>query len=442
MPTPKRSAPKVSAMASRTIKVDYLARVEGEGALKLVIRNGTVASAELDIFEPPRFFEALLRGRAYAEAPDITARICGICPVAYQMSAVHALENALGASVTGALRDLRRLLYCGEWIESHSLHITMLHAPDFLGYESGIEMARDHGDAVRRGLALKKAGNEIMAILGGREIHPINVRVGGFYRVPRRRELAALTERLQWAREAALETVRWTAGFDFPDRERDYTFVALRHPDEYPLNEGRIVSSRGLDIAAAEYEANFEETHVERSTALHSRLRGGGTYLTGPLSRYNLNFHRLSPLAREAAQSAGLGPTCTNPYRSIVVRAVEVLYACDEALRLIERYEEPDMPAIPLAPRAATGFAATEAPRGLLYHRYRLEADGTIAEARIVPPTSQNQAAIEEDLASFAGGFLHLPQTALRNRCEQTVRNYDPCISCSTHFLRLEVVEQ
>ncbi len=428
-------------MASRTIKVDYLARVEGEAGLKLVIRDGTVASAELSIFEPPRFFEALLRGRDYTEAPDITARICGICPVAYQMSAVHAIENALGASVTGPLRDLRRLLYCGEWIESHALHITMLHAPDFLGYESGIDMARDHADAVRRGLALKKAGNEIMATLAGREIHPVNVRVGGFFRVPRKRELAALAERLERARESALETVRWTAGFDFPDRERDYTFVALRHPDEYPFNEGRIVSSGGLDITAAEYETHFEEMHVERSTALHSRLRDSGAYLSGPLARYNLNFDRLSPLAREAAQAAGLGPTCSNPYRSIVVRAVEVLYACDEALRLIERYEEPEMPAISLAPRAATGFAATEAPRGLLYHRYRLEADGTIAEARIVPPTSQNQAAIEEDLRSFAGGFLHLPNTALRNRCEQTVRNHDPCISCSTHFLQLEVVQ-
>jgi coenzyme F420-reducing hydrogenase alpha subunit len=429
-------------MASRTLKVDYLTRVEGEGALELVIRNGAVASAQLSIFEPPRFFEALLRGRAYTEAADITARICGICPVAYQMSAVHALENALGASVVGALRDLRRLLYCGEWIESHALHITMLHAPDFLGYESAIEMARDHGDAVRRGLALKKAGNEIMATLGGREIHPINVRVGGFFRVPRRGELSPLAERLKWAREAALETVRWTAGFDFPDRERDYTFVALRHPDEYPFNEGRIVSSRGLDIPAAAYETHFEETQVERSTALHCRLRGGGTYLTGPLARYNLNFDRLSPLAREAAHSAGLGPLCSNPYRSIIVRAVEVLYACDEALRIIECYQEPDTAALSLAPRAASGFAATEAPRGLLYHRYRLEADGTIAEARIVPPTSQNQATIEEDLASFAGGFLHLPQATLRRRCEQTVRNYDPCISCSTHFLRLEMLRQ
>jgi coenzyme F420-reducing hydrogenase alpha subunit len=426
-------------MADRTINVDYLPRVEGEGALKVVVRDGVVQSAELNIFEPPRFFEAFLRGRGYQEAPDITSRICGICPIAYQMSALHAMENALGVTVTGPLRDLRRLIYCGEWIESHTLHIYMLHAPDFLGYDSAIDMARDHGDAVRRGLALKKAGNDVMSLLGGREVHPINVRVGGFYRTPRRRELAPLAERLEWARDAALSTVRWVSSFDFPDRERDYEFVSLRHPDEYPFNEGRIVSSRRLDIPPAGYDDHFEEMHIERSTALHSRIRGRGAYLCGPLARYSLNFNRLSPLAQQAAHDAGLGTTCANPWRSIVVRAVEVLYACDEALRIIAAYEEPERPAVAIEVRAATGYAATEAPRGLLYHRYRLTDDGSIADARIVPPTSQNQASIEEDLKGFVTDFLDLPEDQLRHRCEQTVRNYDPCISCATHFIRLEI---
>jgi coenzyme F420-reducing hydrogenase alpha subunit len=398
-----------------------------------------VQSAELSIFEPPRFFEAFLRGRAYSEAPDITSRICGICPIAYQMSAVHAMENALGVTVTGSLRELRRLIYCGEWMESHALHIYMLHAPDFLGYASAIDMARDHGDVVRRGLMLKKAGNEIISLLGGREIHPINVRVGGFYRTPRRRELAPLAEQLKWARDAALGTVRWTASFNFPDRERDYEFVALRHANEYPLNEGRIVSNRGLDIPPASYDDHFEEAHVARSTALHSRIKGRGTYLCGPLARFSLNYEKLSPLAREAAREAGLGPTCCNPYRSVVVRAVEILYACDEALRIIRTYEEPERPTVAVEPCAAVGYAATEAPRGLLYHRYRLDADGSIADARIVPPTSQNQSSIEEDLRDFIPGFLDLPDDQLRHRCEQTVRNYDPCISCAAHFLRLEI---
>jgi coenzyme F420-reducing hydrogenase alpha subunit len=425
-------------MTTKTIKVGYLARVEGEAAFRVVVRNGRVQQAELTIFEPPRFFEAFLRGRSYSEVPDLVARICGICPVAYQMSSAHAIEYALGIEVARPLRELRRLLYCGEWISSHALHIFLLHAPDFLGYDSSIHMARDHPKRIEQALELKKIGNEVLALLGGREIHPINVRIGGFFRTPTRRELEPLAERLKWAREIALETVRWVSGFDFPEAERSYTFVALRHPDEYPLNEGRIVSSDGLDIAPAEFETHFEEMQVKRSTALQARLHGG-SYLVGPLARYNLNFDKLSPLAQDAARGAGMAPTCTNPYRSIVARAVEVVYACDEALRIIDAYRQPDLPAVAAEPRSGTAAWATEAPRGLLYHRYRLDESGTVVEARIVPPTSQNQACIEEDLASAVGAWVSLSDEALRQRCEQTVRNYDPCISCATHFLRLDV---
>jgi coenzyme F420-reducing hydrogenase alpha subunit len=426
-------------MERRTIKVDYLARVEGEGALNVVVRDGEVLEAELRIFEPPRFFEAFLRGRMFTEAPDITARICGICPVAYQMSAVHAMENALGITVGGQLRELRRLLYCGEWIESHILHVYMLHAPDFLGYEGAIEMARDHADVVKRGLELKKAGNSLMTLVGGREVHPVNVRVGGFYKAPRKRDVRDAIETMKRARDLALETVKWTAGFDFPDRARDYEFVSLRHPNEYPMNEGRIVSNRGLDIAATEYDAHFEESHVAHSNALHSHIKERGAYLVGPLARFALNFDKLSPLAREAAHAAGIAPVCTNPYQSIVVRAVESLYACDEALRIMENYEEPDAPFVPAEPHAATGYGATEAPRGLIYHRYRIADDGLIENAQIVPPTSQNQPSIEEDLRLLIKGWLDLPDDELRHRCEQTVRNYDPCISCATHFLDLRI---
>jgi coenzyme F420-reducing hydrogenase alpha subunit len=426
-------------MSTRTIKVDYLARVEGEGALYVKLQDGRVVDVKLRIFEPPRFFEAFLRGRAYGEAPDLTARICGICPVAYQMSSVHALEDAFGVQVGGPLRALRRLLYCGEWIESHALHVYLLHAPDFLGYADGIQMARDHPEVVRRGLQLKKVGNEILTLVGGRAIHPVNVRVGGFYRVPTKRELAPLAERLKWARDAARETVRWVATLPFPEFEQDYEFVALRHPDEYPLNEGRLVSNKGLDMATRDYDAHFEEEHVEHSNALHSVLKGRGAYLVGPLARYSLNFDRLSPLAREAARDAGLGPTCRNPFRSIIVRSVEILYACDEALRLLDAHEPPDRPAVAITPRAATGYGCTEAPRGLLYHRYRVDEGGMIRDAKIVPPTSQNQKAIEDDLRRFIPDRVDLPDDQLVWQCEQAVRNYDPCISCATHFLKLHI---
>ena len=424
---------------TRNSKVDYLARVEGEGALHIKIEDDKVSDVKLKIFEPPRFFEAFLRDRDFREAPDITARICGICPVAYQMSAVHAMENALGVKVDGPLRDLRRLIYCGEWIESHALHIYMLHAPDFLGYEDAIRMAKDHKDIVERGLKLKKTGNEIVALLGGREIHPINVRVGGFYKVFSKNDLEPLKENLKWARDAALETVRWTAKFPFQDFEQDYEFVALNHPTEYPFNEGRLVSSKGLDIDVAEYENYFEEEHVEHSNALHSVLKGGGSYFVGPMARFNLNFDRLSPMARQAAEEAGLKGACRNPFQSIIVRSVEVLYACDEALRILESYEKPERPYIEAEPKEGVGFSCTEAPRGILYHRYKIDGDGKILEAKIVPPTSQNQKTIENDLWNFVPKYMDLPQDKLTWQCEQAIRNYDPCISCATHFLKLDI---
>jgi coenzyme F420-reducing hydrogenase alpha subunit len=423
----------------KVIKIDALARVEGEGSLYIKIRDGQLADVKLKIFEPPRFFEALLRGRKYSEAPDITARICGICPVAYQMSAVHAIEQAFGAQVEGQLRQLRRLLYCGEWIESHALHIYMLHAPDFLGYADAIQMAKDHPEAVQQGLQLKKAGNEILRLVGGREIHPINVRVGGFYRVPRKAELAPLAETMKKARDLAAETVRWTSTFSFPEFERDYEFVSLRHPDEYPMNEGRLVSGKGLDIPVREFEQTFEEEHVKHSNALQSAMKGGGAYFVGPLARYANNFNRLTPSAQEAAHSAGLDTVCRNPFQSIVVRSVETLYACEEALRIIESYEPPDQPAIEIQVQEGIGYGCTEAPRGILYHYYQIDDQGTIQNARIIPPTSQNQKMIEADLREFIPMRLSLPEETLTLQCEQAIRNYDPCISCATHFLNLKI---
>ena len=426
-------------MKNQRVRVEYLTRVEGEARLVLKVKGGRVTVAEFAIFEPPRFFEAFLRGRDFREAPDITARICGICPVAYQMSAVHALEKALGVTIPPPLRDLRRLLYCGEWLSSHALHVFFLHAPDFLGFQDALALARHQPEMLRLGLGLKKAGNELVARLGGREIHPINVRVGGFYRVPSREELAPLKDTLARAAEAAHATLRWVAGFEFPDFTPDYEFVALSHPEEYPMNEGRVVSSRGLDIAVEDYEEHFVEEQLPHTHALHSRLKERGAYLVGPLARYNLNYGRLSPTAQAAAREAGLGLPELNPFKSILVRAVEMLYAAEEALRLLEVYEEPPEAAVPVSPRAGVGRAATEAPRGLLYHRYELDEAGLLTAARIVPPTSQNQKRLEEDLREFAQGHLDLPPEDLTWRLEQTVRNYDPCISSATHFLRLEL---
>ena len=429
----------MSTPKTKTIHTKALARVEGEGAMYVRIAGREVEEVKLNIYEPPRFFEAFLRGRGFTEVPDITARICGICPVAYQMSSVTAMEMACGVEVGGQLQALRRLLYCGEWIESHALHVFMLHAPDFLGYASAIELARDAPDVVASALEMKKIGNELMTVVGGREVHPINVKVGGWYRAPRKGELAPLVPKLERAREIALEAVRITSGFDFPDYEQDYELVALDHPGEYPIDRGRVVSNRGLDIPVTEYDDHFVEEHVEWSNALHSRIIERGSYLCGPLARFALAADRLSPIARDAAREAGLEPSERNPFKSIVVRSVELVYAADEALRIIAEYEEPDAPAVEVEPRAGVGYGCTEAPRGILYHRYEIDAEGSILDAKIVPPTSQNQRTIEEDLRGVVERSLDMPDEELTIRCEQTIRNYDPCISCATHFLTLDV---
>jgi coenzyme F420-reducing hydrogenase alpha subunit len=425
---------------SLDLHVPTLTRVEGEGAMHVVVRDGVVEDVRLEIYEPPRMFEAFLRGRAHHEPVDITARICGICPVAYQMSAAHAIEHLAGVTVDGPVRDLRRLLYCGEWIESHVLHMAFLHAPDFLGVDSGITIARRHPELMTEVLHLKKTGNRILEVVGGRPIHPVNVRLGGFYRSPSRRELGALVPDLDRAHAAAVALVRWVAGFEFPsipDRLADGTeYVSLRHPTEYPLNEGRVVSNLGLDLDVAEYGARLREVHVEHSTALHATLDGDRRYQVGPLARWMNNHDRLTDSVRDLGDQVGTGPMETNPFRSIVVRGLETVWAVEEAQRIIEAYRPPSQPAVAVPAVAGVGEAATEAPRGLLYHRYELDEAGLITDAVIVPPTSQNQIAIEADLRDFVQSHLDLDDHTLGHRCEQVIRNYDPCISCATHFLR------
>ncbi len=424
-------------MTTRTIQVKALARVEGQGAVTLVLDGDEVVDAKVRILEPPRLFEAFLRGRACTETPDITSRICGICPVAYMMSACNAVEDALGVRVDGPLRDLRRLLYCGEWTESHMLHMVMLHAPDFLGVPDVVALAKLHPERVEAALRVKKAGNAMIATLGGRSIHPVNVKVGGMYRTPRRSELEALLPELRAALGDAEQTLDWLATFDFPSFERDYELVALRHDSEYPMNEGRIVSTKGLDIEVGELEDRICEAQAPHSTALQARLLARGSYKCGPLARFALNADHLSPRAAAAAGRIGLQPSCRNPFRALLVRGVEVVHALDEAIRIVERYAPPAEASVPYAMRPAIGRGATEAPRGMLYHRYEIDERGFVQNARIIPPTSQNQRSMEEDLVALGPELVSLSLEEATRRVEHAIRNYDPCISCATHFVTL-----
>jgi coenzyme F420-reducing hydrogenase alpha subunit len=426
-------------MSDRVIQVDALARVEGEGALYVKLRGREIEKVEFRIFEPPRFFEAFLAGRDAHEAPDITSRICGICPIAYIMSASLSIESALGITVSPEIQNLRRMIYCGEWIQSHVLHAAMLHAPDFLGLHDAIQIAQANPELVRKALRLKKLGNSLMEVIGGRAVHPVNTRIGGFYKAPDPKAISALIPELEWGARAAREIALAFAQFDFPDDEFDYHFVSLMHPDRYPILEGRIGSSRGLDIEASAFNEHFMEEHVARSNALHGRMRDGSAYLVGPLARYANNYRHLTAECQSTARDAGLGEVVRNPFKSILVRMIEVQYACEEALRLAREYEPPDPSFFEAPARAGEGHACTEAPRGICYHTYRTDDEGRITLAQIVPPTSQNQPQIEADLTRVVSENLDLSDADLKWRCEQTIRNYDPCISCATHFLKLTV---
>ena len=427
---------------SKNIEVPALARVEGEGGLYIRLTDGKVSQVELNIYEPPRFFEGFLQGRYYQEVPDITARICGICPVAYQMSSVHAMEAALGVTITPELRLLRRLMYCAEYIESHALHIYMLQAPDLLNHESALSLAVEAPDVVRQALRLKKIGNELLRAIGGRSVHPVNVCVGGFYRWPELYAIQALIPELEWARKAAIETVQLAAGLNYPEFEMDYEFVAISREDEYAIYDGEVLSSRRGRIPLDRFERAYIETHVRHSNALHSHAADGKTYFVGPLARLNLNYERLRPAARQAAEEAGLQLPLLNPFKGLLARAIELVEVCDAAIELAHAYSPSGPSHLEVKLKAGEGAGVSEAPRGLLYHRYVVDEQGMVCFAKITPPTAQNFAQMEADLWKFAPGALELPHEEATLACEHLVRAYDPCISCATHFLKLKVARE
>ncbi len=424
---------------SVAIHVPVLARVEGEGALDLRIEHGDIVELRLRIFEPPRFFEKFLEGRHYTEIPDMVARICGICPVAYQVTAAQALEKLFGVELDPWAQAMRRVFYCGEWIQSHSLHIHLLAAPDFFGCGSAIELARIAPDEVRRGLRIQGLGNELMDLFGARSVHPVGVRVGGFHGAPSPARIRDMREKLRAALPEAEALIRWTATIPVPQDDQVFVAVATRHPTDYAIERGDIGASDGLRIGVEAFDAHFVERHEPHSTALFSTYRQQ-PYLVGPLARLNLNHAQLPGAIRTVLAGVGFALPSRNLFHSMTARAVEIWLALHEALRLLDDYRVPDSPWVPVAPRAGVATGGTEAPRGLLWHRYEMDGDGRVVNARIVPPTSQNQGRIEEDLRLSLLQFgLDRPDDALRLHCEKVIRNYDPCISCATHFLRMSV---
>jgi len=424
---------------NETIEVPALARVEGEGGLYIQVKDGKAVEVRLDIYEPPRFFEGFLQGRFLQEVPDITARICGICPVAYQMSSIQAMEMALGLQISEQTRLLRRLLYCGEYIESHALHIYLLQAPDLLGKQSALELAVVAPEVVKNALRMKKIGNELLKAIGGRSVHPVNACVGGFYRWPDIEPIKALLPELEWGLETAQETVHWSLTLPYPKLEVDYEFVALHRDNEYAIYDGEVWSSKRKPMPVDEFDKVYLEEHVRRSNALHSHTIDGNTYLVGPLARLNLNHEQLSPTAQKALKTAKLKFPIRNPYKSLIARAIELVDAYETAIQLIKSYQPNGKAYVPLTLKAGIGSGASEAPRGLLFHRYAVDANGLVQRARIVPPTAQNLPRIEDDLRALVPQLIKLSQEEATLTAEHLVRAYDPCISCATHFLKLKI---
>jgi sulfhydrogenase subunit alpha len=426
----------------KNIEVPALARVEGEGGLYIGVKDGKAVEIRLDIYEPPRFFEGFLVDRFLQEVPDITARICGICPVAYQMSSIMALEAALGIEPSPEAYALRRLMYCGEYIESHALHIYLLQAPDLLGVPSALDLAAIAPEVVKNALRMKKIGNEILKAIGGRSVHPVNACVGGWYRWPDSAPIKALLPELEWALEAANETARWSLSLPYPDLEIDYEFVAIHHPEEYGLMNGEVWSSLGSKLSVKKYETRYIEEHVRHSNALHSHTSENGHYLVGPLARLNLNHEQLMPEAKKALKEAKLKLPLKNPYKSLIARAIELVHFYEEAIALVKAYAPTGPAHIDLKLQAGEGCGMSEAPRGLLYHRYKIDEQGRIKSARIVPPTAQNLPRIEEDLFALAPALMNMEHEAATLTAEHLVRSYDPCISCATHFLKLKIEDK
>ena len=428
------------AQAERTFAVDSMSRVEGEGRLKVVVKGDEVVKAELSIFEAPRFFERLVVGRHPDEVLDMVARICGICPVAYQMTAVEGFERLFDVTLDPQVRQLRRLFYWGEWLQSHALHIYLLNAPDFLGYDSAIDMARDHRKIVERGLSLKQVGVDLLTLIGGRAVHPVGMRVGGFYRVPSKSQARALLPQLEQALEDARETVKWTAAFNLPDFERDPLMLSMYDPELYALDTGRLITTDGIDVDPGDWDTVFTEHHVEHSTALQATDLDGKHHLVGPSARVVLAGAALHPLAREALDVAGGSELLRrNMFAAVNARGIEMIHAAAESISIIESYEPPEEPYQAWEPRAGVASWSTEAPRGVLFHRYEVDERGHVAKAQIVPPTSQNQAFMEDDMRGYVGSVLDLPEPEAAAKLEALIRCYDPCISCATHFLDLEI---
>jgi len=425
-------------VSERRIRLDIanLTRVEGEGSLQIQTHNGNLASVQFAIHEPPRLFEKLLLGRSCYEVPEISARICGICPLAYQLTSIQAFEQLFSIRVSPEVTQLRTLCYLGEWLQSHALHIHFLAAPDFLGFEDAFSMGQQHPELLTRGMRLQRLGHKLVTLLGGRAVHPVSMLIGGISRFPSSQQWQQLGEGVEQGWQDAVALLRWATQLTLPDSNLPFNAVSLSQPGGYPLLGGEIISA-GQQLPISSYASHFQRQQQPHSTALYSYYQQQ-PYLVGPLARLNNNHHRLPGSSRSLAAQLGFSFPCHNMFASLAARALEICVAIELMTEILAPPCPVHQQPVPVVIRAGECCAATEAPRGMIYHWYRLDGEGRVQGCEIIPPTSQNQAQINRELALSLKQFgLQDSEQALQQHCERLIRNYDPCISCATHFLRI-----
>ena len=441
----------------RTVNVDvkYLTRVEGHGNIVVNVKDGKVEECRLDIVEAPRFFEAMLRGRSIFEAQHITSRICGICACGHTLASIQAAEDAIGFTPSEQTIKLRKLLLYQEMLDSHILHIYLLVAPDLLGVKSFVPLIDTHGNVVKRALRMKKACNDICEIVAGRHIHPISAIVGGFTKIPGEKELDDMLDILYDMRpdmDSTVELIK-TLAPSIPTFDRETEYVALVNDgDEYPTLEGDLGSSDGLRMDKKDYRKITNEFVMPHSSAKHAKA-SRQSYMTGALARFNLNADKLNPKAKAVAQALGMQPPITMPYFNTAAQLVECMHYMEESIAILEELkrngtdkseaitvglnERNDIPV-----KKGIGVGAVEVPRGILFHEYEVDEKGKIINANCIIPTSQNVNNIEHDMKKLIVEILDKPDEEITLMFEMLVRAYDPCISCSAHFLDVEFVNR
>jgi coenzyme F420-reducing hydrogenase alpha subunit len=421
-------------MSEKIIKIDYIARVEGQGAINLEVKkNGKIENLQFKIFEPPRFFESFLIGRRYDELMELTSRICGICPVAHQITTLRAVENAMNIQVSDQTKKLRKLVAISAHIQSNVLSMYFLSLPDLMGYESLIAMTKEHIDIVKMGLNLKKLGNDITQIIGGRSVHPVTMIVGGFTSIPNKNKFEAIYKRLEDAKKDAFKTFELFSNLKIPEFSRKCEHIAITNPKQYAINEGRFKSTEGLNIDEINYRNHIYEKQKPYSTALHSYIKKRDSFMVGPLPRVNLNWKQMSDDARNAVNANGIKFPNFNPFVSHLARSIELIHDIDECIDIIRGFSYKEEKPSSIICKSGFGAAITEAPRGSLYHSYIFDNNGIVKKADIVPPTAHNAYNIERDMTNFVQTIVDSPLDEISLKCEMLVRAYDPCISCSSH---------